>query len=110
MRTPAGKECKFYYADYFRGSETQECRLIKRNPEGGRWRPSLCNTCPVPDISRQNACPHLALEARVDRSWLGLRERVKVYAVCVKHMTEVAEPAVGCGQCHEALENFQLGD
>jgi hypothetical protein len=40
MRTPAGKECRFYYADYHRGSQKQECRLIARNPDGGRWHPS----------------------------------------------------------------------
>ncbi len=51
---------------------------------------------------RQNACPHLALEASIRRSFLGLRERVVLYAVCAKHLTEVREPVVGCGRCHEA--------
>ncbi len=101
MRTPDGRECPFYYEDYFRGSEKQECRLIARNPNSSRWKPSLCRTCPVPNIMRQNACPHLALEASVQRSFLGLRERVVVYAVCSKHFTEVREPAIGCGRCHE---------
>jgi hypothetical protein len=110
MRTPAGKECTFYYADYFRGSETQECRLIDRNPEGGRWKPSLCKTCPVPGILRQNACPNLVLEAKVEKSLLGLREQVKIYAVCSKYMTEVAEPEIGCGRCHEELQNLRLSD
>ncbi|PJF46947.1 MAG: hypothetical protein D6709_01285 [Chloroflexi bacterium] len=103
MKTPAGKECRFYYADYHRGNEKQECRLIGRNPEGGQWHPSHCNVCPVPDILRQNACPHLALEGRVARSLLGLRERVVVYAVCTKHLTEVSAPEVGCGRCHEEV-------
>jgi hypothetical protein len=103
MRTPAGKECRFYYADYHRGNQKQECRLIARNPDGGRWRPSHCGACPVPDILRQNACAHLALEARVERSFLGLRERVKVFAVCTKHLVEVPSPAVGCGRCHEEI-------
>lgn len=106
MRTPAGKECRFYYADHYRGSEKQECRLIERNPEGGRWRPSHCNTCPVPDILRQNACPHLALEGKVKKSLLGLRERVRVYAVCTKHMVEVSAPEVGCGHCHEEAKRI----
>jgi hypothetical protein len=57
----------------------------------------------VPDILRQNACPHLALEARIERSFLGLRERVKVFAVCTKHLVEVQAPAVGCGRCHEEI-------
>ena len=104
MRTPAGKECKYYYYDYFRGREKQECRLIARNPEGGSWKPSLCGGCPVPDILRQNACPNLTLEAKVEKTLLGLRERVRVYAVCSQYLTEVDSPAVGCGHCHEALD------
>ncbi len=103
MQTPAGKSCKFYYEDYFRGTSTQECRLIERNPKGGKWKPSLCKSCPVPDILRQNACPNLALEASVEKSFFGLREGVKVFAVCTQKLTEVKEPAVGCGDCHLSL-------
>src|SRR5688572_8219728 len=29
MRTPAGKECDFYYEDFHRGRELQECRIQK---------------------------------------------------------------------------------
>jgi hypothetical protein len=101
MQTPAGKECRFYYSDYFRGRETQECRLIERNPQGGQWHAKLCGNCPVPDILRQNACPSLALEGRVEKTLLGLRERVRVYAVCSQHRVEVDKPAIGCGRCHE---------
>jgi len=101
MRTPAGKECRFYYSDYFRGRETQECRLIERNPQGGQWHAKLCNGCPVPDILRQNACPNLVLEGRVEKTFLGLRESVRVYAVCAQHRVEVDKPVVGCGHCHE---------
>ena len=60
----------------------------------------------MPDILRQNACPNLVLEARVNKSLLGLREDVKVYAVCTKHMTEVDKPEVGCGQCHEEVREL----
>lgn len=101
MRTPAGKECRFYYSDYFRGRETQECRLIERNPQGGQWHAKLCGACPVPDILRQNACLNLVLEGRVEKTLLGLRERVRVYAVCTQQRVEVDKPAVGCGHCHE---------
>jgi hypothetical protein len=100
MRTPAGKECRYYYEDYFRGHSKQECRLLEQNPNGGRWKPGLCRTCSVPDILRQNACPNIVLEGRVHRSMLGLRERVQVYAICTRKMTEVENPAVGCGECH----------
>jgi hypothetical protein len=104
MRTPAGKECKYYYEDHYRGRDTYECRLIDRNPQGGRWHKGLCASCPVPDILRQNACPNIALEARVEKTMLGLRERVKIYAVCTKKLTEVAQPAVGCGECHNEIQ------
>ncbi|MCS6774763.1 MAG: hypothetical protein RMM31_04720 [Anaerolineae bacterium] len=106
MRTPDGRECSFYYADYYRGKTTQECRLIGRNPEGGRWRPHLCKTCRVPEILRHNGCEHLALEGRVVRSFFGLVERVEVYAICTKHMKEVTNPEVGCGECHGAIADL----
>jgi hypothetical protein len=101
MRTPAGKECRFYFEDHYRGREKQECRLLERNPQGGKWRPSLCRSCPVPDILRQNACPNMALEARVHKSLLGFREEVRVFAVCTTTMREVDKPAIGCGECHK---------
>ena len=100
MRTPYGAECPFYYADYYRGRETQACRLIERTLSGGAWKPFLCATCPVPRIVQANACPHLALEARVTKTWLGLREQVRVYAVCTLRLVEVERPEIGCGECH----------
>jgi hypothetical protein len=110
MRTPAGKECKYYYEDYFRGREKRECRLIGRNPDGGTWKPKHCNGCKVPDILRQNGCAHLALEAKVEKGFLGLTEKVGVYAVCTKHLVEVSQPAVGCGHCHETLSNVTISE
>ena len=92
MRNPAGVECRFYYADYHRGRQHQECRLIARHRSSERWQPELCRTCPVPDILRANACPHMILEARVVKRWLGLRRAVRVWAYCVEHRVEVAEP------------------
>jgi len=100
MRTPAGAECPYYYEDFFRGRSTQECRLIQRNPRSEAWQPRLCAGCPVPGILRANACPHMALEGRVVRRWLGLARRVEVYAVCAEHQVEVEDPYVGCGHCH----------
>ncbi len=101
MRTPAGTECRFYYADYYRGRNKQECRLIQRNPNSERWTPGLCQTCPVPRLLLANACPHLVLEGRVAKGWGGLTRKVEVAAACTKHLVDVAEPAVGCGHCHE---------
>ena len=101
MITPAGAECRYYYADYFRGREQQECRLLAQNPRSEPWQPRVCADCPVPGILRANACPNLVLEGRVERRLLGLTRRVTVAAVCAKHLIEVAEPHVGCGRCHE---------
>lgn len=100
MQTPAGTECPYYYEDFFRGRSKQECRLIARTPNSEPWRPRTCSRCPVPDILQANACPHMALEARIVRRWLGLVRRVEVYAVCTKHHVEVENPYVGCGHCH----------
>ena len=101
MRTPAGKECKFYYEDFHRGANRQECRLIQRTPDTLPWRPNLCATCPVPDILRANGCPNLILEARVVRRMLGLSQRVEASGWCKEHFLDVPVPAVGCGHCHE---------
>ena len=106
MRTPAGKECRFYYADHYRGSEKQECRLIERNPEGGRWRPSHCNTCPVPDILRANACEHMTLIPRLERSFPFVKQQVKVQTYCDLSQRSGFDPHVGCGQCHPLPSAF----
>jgi hypothetical protein len=101
MRTPAGTECPFYFEDFHRGRERQECRLIERTPSGGIWEPSLCQGCRVPAITRANACPHLVLEARVVKSgFLGLGKKVEASAMCTRSLEDVPEPEVGCGQCH----------
>lgn len=99
MRTPAGVECKYYYEDFHRGREIQTCRLIEYNPQSEPWRPHLCKTCPVPAILRANACSNMQLEARVGRRWLVIKQ-VKVSAYCTSSRQPVADPMVGCGQCH----------
>lgn len=101
MKTLFGKECKFFYADYFRGRATQACRLLERNPNVERWSVGLCQTCPVPDILAANRCPNLRLRGRVASGFLGITKKVQVEAVCAQHDVEVKEPKVGCGHCHE---------
>lgn len=106
LKTLYGQECRFYFQDYFRGRSKQECRLlarnaVARNSTSERWEPSLCRDCPVPAILRDNACPNMALEAQVKRGFLGLTRRVEVLAVCTLTATQVQEPRVGCGHCHE---------
>lgn len=100
MRTPAGGECPFYYADFHRGRGRQECRLVDRTPRGGRWTPDLCARCRVPSVLQANACPNLSLEARVQPGFLGLGRGVRVTAACTKSGGPVAEPEIGCGLCH----------
>jgi len=29
MKTPAGKDCKYFYGDYYRGRDLEECNLLK---------------------------------------------------------------------------------
>ncbi len=101
MRTPAGKECQYYYADFHRGRDVQTCRLIERNRESPPWTPGLCHTCPVPDILMANACPHLVLDAQVGKRLFGLVQRVEVTGWCSEYFLDVEHPAVGCGHCHE---------
>ncbi|MER3543744.1 MAG: hypothetical protein C4311_03840 [Chloroflexota bacterium] len=108
MRTPAGTECRYYYEDYYRGREKQECRLISTNPRSEPWRPGLCHGCPVPGILRANACPHLVLEARVAKGFLGLTRYVQVTAICKKYLCEVPQPHIGCGNCHKHRPGFAL--
>ncbi len=94
MRTPAGRECRYYYEDFHRGRAVQECRLL--DPE--EWRPRVCATCPVPSILQANRCTHMRLEAHRVRRWL--RWRVEVTAFCERYQVPVENPYVGCGRCH----------
>jgi hypothetical protein len=108
MRTPAGSDCPFYHADFHRGRQVQECRLVARTPGGGRWATDLCGRCRVPNIQRANACPNLVLQARVRPGWLGLGRGIDINASCVKSGGAVAEPEIGCGVCH-ALPPLESG-
>ncbi len=99
MRTPSGIECKYFYGDYFRGRSVEECRLLKAS--GERWTPDLCRTCPVPAITRANACEFLRLHGTVGRPLnAAFQRRVQVTAFCDKTHRDVKEPEIGCGECH----------
>lgn len=107
MRTPYGSECPYFYGDYARGRNREECRLL----QGARlaWDSSLCKTCPVPAIKRANACEFIRLNPRVSRSVINLfRKQVEVTAYCEKAAQNVAEPHIGCGQCHPLPSVFQV--
>lgn len=106
MRTPAGVDCRYFYGDYFRGKNHEECRLIGDAPPPGDWNPSLCFTCPVPAILRANACEFMELQGQVKRFLGVFKKQVVVSAYCTKSNQKVTEPQVGCGQCHPLPPGF----
>ena len=107
MKTPAGTECPHFYGDYFRGKNIEECRLLKA--AGQNWSPDLCKTCPVPGVARANACEHLRLNAFVGRPITAVfQRRVQLAPFCEKSKKPVAEPHVGCGECHALPFKFDI--
>lgn len=106
MRTPAGIECPYFYGDYYRGKNQEECRLIGDRPAPYHWTPDLCKSCPVPAITRANACSNMVLRAEVKRSFLGLVRKVQVSAFCTLSNQAVSEPYIGCGRCHPLPPEF----
>lgn len=100
MRTPAGKECRFFFGDYYRGRKREECRLLETASPPLYWTPDLCFTCPVPDILMANACPNMVLQPEIARPFPFVRKQVRIQAHCTKTLLKVDEPHVGCGECH----------
>ena len=107
MRTPAGIECPHFYGDYYRGRNTEECRLL--TVAGQQWSADLCKTCPVPAITRANACEFLKLRLAVTRPVIAIfQRRVQVLAHCEKSKRDVFEPQIGCGECHVLPFTFEI--
>ena len=107
MKTPAGTECPYFYGDYYRGRQTEECRLLRAS--GQDWSPDLCKTCPVPEITRANACQFMRLSAKVTRPvTAAFMRRVQVSAYCEKSEKSVDEPQIGCGECHVLPFEFEI--
>lgn len=100
MKTPAGQECPYFFGDYYRGRSNEECRLIGKNPPPQNWTRDLCTTCPVPGITRANACPNMILTPTIKKGFLGLKRKVTISAWCTKSNSDVKVPEVGCGICH----------
>jgi hypothetical protein len=90
--------CRYFYGDYFRGKNKEECRLVGSNPDNERpWRRKLCDSCPVPELLIASNSRDLVLEAQVKRKFL--RDGVEVtFAICAKHMVELGNPR-HCPQC-----------
>ncbi len=106
MKVPTtGKDCPYFYGDYYRGREHEECRLIGVNDPD--WTVEDCKTCPVPDIVRANSCEHMTLSAEIAKGFLGLGRRVRVQAYCTKTHQDVKDPYVGCGECHPIIDLFK---
>ena len=110
MRTPAGKECPFFYGDYYRGRTHEECRLLPGPAPEKTWAPALCSDCPVPEIFLANACEQMQFDARVERRLFGLKRFVTVDVYCRRCECDVEDPHIGCGQCHPGIEGFVVGE
>ena len=106
MRTPDGKECRYFYGDYHRGREKEECRLLEDGTQQHSWSSNLCVSCPIPGILQANACEHMELKGIIYRPFFIFKKRVRVTAFCHKSNQDVAEPHVGCGQCHSLPSIF----
>ncbi len=103
MKTPAGKECKYYHGDFHRGRNVQACRLIERSNDSLPWNPSLCATCPVPDILRANASETLVLDGKVVSKFFGFKKQVVVEGWCSECFSAVPDPKQGCLNCAQSL-------
>jgi hypothetical protein len=106
MQTPFGKECRYFYGDYYRGRSHEECRLLES--AGLEWSAYLCQKCPIPDILMANACKHMQFHPKLVRPLIVMKRQVEISTYCSKSQNTVNEPRVGCGQCHPILDIFEV--
>lgn len=106
MKTPAGKECRYFFGDYFRGRTREECRLFAHSSPPLKWKKEYCFSCPVPEISYANACSHLVLKPSLERAFPFLKQTVRIEAYCEKSKRDGFDPHIGCGECHPLPEAF----
>lgn len=99
MKTPYGRDCRFFYGDYYRGRNLEECRGLINPEDKQTWNSTLCEDCPVPDIQLNNNCPNLVLTTYIGKVWF--KKHMKVKASCSKTLLSVKDPNIGCGHCHE---------
>jgi hypothetical protein len=109
MRTPAGKECSYFYGDYYRGRSHEECRLLASASPPITWRPDFCNTCPVPGIQLANACQYMVLIPKLVRKLPFGKQEVRVRTFCSKTERSGFDPHIGCGECHNLPTLFKEG-
>lgn len=98
--------CRYFFGDYHRGNNREECRLLEASPNNQRpWRRKLCDSCPVPNLIFDTNCQDLLLEAAVQKRFL--REQVEVtFAVCAKHLLELNDPH-HCPECAKEWEQVE---
>lgn len=108
MKTPAGHECRFYYQDYHRGRNLQECRLQKANPNSLPWEPRDCSTCPVPAILRANASVDLELTLTIRNKFLIFGRALDITAYCTRHRIPIEDPYVGCPRCNASKPGLEV--
>lgn len=106
MKTPYGFECAYFFGDYHRGKNVEECRLIGQKQPPNHWSVQICKNCPVPGILRANACTHMVLRGEIRSGFLGFNRRIQVSAFCTKTNRNVDEPHIGCGECHPLPDIF----
>ena len=106
MQTPFGKECRYFYGDYIRGKNHEECRLLENIASDQKWSSKLCKSCPVPAIILANACQSMVLKGNVSSGFLGFGRSMKITAFCEKSKSQVNEPHIGCGLCHPISDIF----
>jgi hypothetical protein len=97
MRTPAGRDCSYYYEDFNRGADIRQCR-VARTKGSEWWRASDCTKCPVPEIEAASGNPHLDLTLNARSGRFPWRRGYSVEAWCVLH-GPIADPFVGCLTC-----------
>jgi hypothetical protein len=107
VKTPAGKECRYYYEDFHRGRNVQECRLVNENPDSQPWHPSDCAKCPIPDILLANADPDMKLTLTIRAGFLGFFRRLEVTASSIKDGSIIDDPYVGRIKDSPALDLFR---
>jgi hypothetical protein len=109
MRTPAGKECGYFYGNYFRGRSQEECRLLSSALPPIVWKRDYCNSCPVPGIQLANTCPFMVLMPKLVRKLPFGKQEVRIQTLCRKTNRSGFDPHIGCGECHKLPPEFEEG-
>jgi len=106
MRTPSNRECPYFYGDYYRGREKEECRLCENSSPPISWQPEYCSACAVPDIVLANACEFMVLGLKLKRTFPTLKRQLGVTTYCQKSHRANFDPYIGCGECHGMKISF----